>query len=146
MHTFKRLASTFTKRIAQPSVMPAGPSRLRRALNPWGALRAERQAAEIYMSLASQVVEVSAEREETLDRYRTAVCDFATLFDDGMLACHIAEKLTCSEAEGLADFFRAVDHPHVADLWLECHREGDGENDLHYMGERITPTDLAIAA
>ncbi|MFF4528165.1 hypothetical protein ACFY1P_02735 [Streptomyces sp. NPDC001407] len=144
MRAFKRLTSIFTKRTPLPAPMPAAPSRLRRALNPWGALRAERQAAVLYMTLASQVVEVS---EEQLGQYRSATCDLATLFNDGMLASHIADKLTCSEAEELADFFRAVDHPHVADLWLECHSEGDGdEDDLHYVGERSEPTELAIAA
>ncbi|WP_143660015.1 hypothetical protein [Streptomyces sp. WZ.A104] len=121
--------------------MPAVLSWLSRALNPWGALRIERQTTALYMALATDAVEMAVDR---LGQYRSAACDLADLFDDGMLASHIADKLTCSEAESLADFFRAVDHPHVADLWLECHAEGDDdEDDLHYQGER---SELALVA
>lgn len=144
MRVFKRLSSIRTKRTALASPVPAALSRLRSALNPWGALRAEREATTLYLTYAADTVDIF---EKRLDQYRNAACEFATLFNDGMLASHVAERFTCSEAEGIAEFFRAVDHPHVADLWLECHAEGDDdEDDLHYKGDQPGPAKFAIAA
>ncbi len=141
MRAFNRLALlSLTAMKSLVSHMPAALSWLSRALNPWGALRAERQTSALHIALAIEAVEMAAER---LDHYRSASCDLANLFDDGMLASHVADKLTCSEVESLAEFFRAVDHPQVADLWVECHAEGDDEGDLHYQGE---PSELILAA
>ncbi|MFF3692014.1 hypothetical protein [Streptomyces sp. NPDC002221] len=144
MRAFKRLDTVFATTKSLLSHMPAVWSRLSCALNPWGALRAEREATILYLTYAADTVDII---ETRLDQYRNAVCEFASLFNDGMLASHVAERFTCSEAEGIAEFFRAVEHPDVADLWLECHAEGDDdEDDLHYQGERSEPVELVLAS
>ncbi|MFI9205274.1 hypothetical protein [Streptomyces sp. NPDC053048] len=144
MRAFKRLDTVFATTKSLLSHMPAIWSRLSRALNPWGALRAERETTRTLLTLATEIVEEVADE---ITRLRSAGCDLAALFNDGMLASHIADKLTCSEAEELAEFFRAIDHPGVADLWLECHADGDDdEDDLHYRGERSEPVELALAS
>ncbi|MEU7643338.1 hypothetical protein [Streptomyces huasconensis] len=140
MRAFKRLDAIFTTTKSLLSRTSTVWSRLSPVLNPWGALRAEREATRTLLALATEIVEEVADE---ITRLRDAGCDLATLFNDGMLADHIAEGLTCSEVEELAAFFRAIDHPSVADLWLECHANGDDEGDMHYQGER---SDLALVA
>ncbi|MCC2278909.1 hypothetical protein LKL35_26285 [Streptomyces sp. ET3-23] len=141
MRAFKRMTTVFTRLKPQTALMPAARSRVAGALNPWGALRAERESTRALLTLATEIVEEVADE---ITRLRNAGCDLAALFNDGMLASHIADKFTCSEAEELAEFFRATGHPHVADLWLECHADGDDdEDDLHYRGQR---SELALTA
>ncbi|MEV5136266.1 hypothetical protein AB0K71_15650 [Streptomyces syringium] len=143
MNAFKRLAPAFTAVKSMVGRMPAVWEQLRPVVNPWAVLRAERRAAAECMPLASEIVALS---EGALSDYRLAAGDLANLFDDGMLASHVAERFTCDEIEGIAAFFRAVDYPTVADLWLECHAEGDDEDDLHYQGERSEPVELVLAS
>ncbi|MFB8020078.1 hypothetical protein ACFC36_16130 [Streptomyces rubiginosohelvolus] len=129
MNAFKRLTPAFTAAKSLLGRMPAAWARLRPVLNPWGTLRTERLAAVECMTLAYEIVRIS---EAELSGYRQAAEDLATLFNDGMLADHLGERFTCGEIEEIASFFRAVDHPAVAALWVECHAQGDDEGDLHY--------------
>ncbi|MFF7021422.1 hypothetical protein ACFY97_10440 [Streptomyces klenkii] len=143
MNAFKRVAPAFTAVKSMIGRMPAVWGRLRPVVNPWAVLRAERRAAVECMALASEIVTLS---EAALNEYRLAAGDLANLFDDGMLASHVAERFTCTEIEGIAAFFRAVDYPTIADLWLECHAEGDDdEDDLHYKA-REGSDELILAA
>ncbi|MEV0437767.1 hypothetical protein AB0I84_00875 [Streptomyces spectabilis] len=143
MNAFKRLTPAFTAVKSMVGRMPAAWGRLRPVVNPWAVLRAERWAAVECMTLASEIVTLS---EAALNDYRLAAGDLANLFDDGMLASHVAERFTCDEIEGIAAFFRAVDYPAIADLWLECHAEGDDdEDDLHYKAPERSD-ELTLAA
>ncbi|MFJ3907485.1 hypothetical protein [Streptomyces vinaceus] len=136
MRAFKRLTSIFTNRTA----MPAEPSRLRRLLNPWGAMRAHRDTTVVALTIAADIV---GNLEDELTVLRSAADDLADLLNDGMLASDIGERLTCGEVERLAGFLKAHDHGRAAAMWLECHAEGDDEGDSHYMGEK---SQLALTA
>ncbi|MFE4635073.1 hypothetical protein ACFRJ1_17085 [Streptomyces sp. NPDC056773] len=110
-------------------------------MNPWGATRAYRDTTVVALSLAADIV---GNLEGELNVLRAATDDLVGLLDDGMLADGVAGHLTCDEAERIADFLKAVDHPRVAELWVTCHAAGDDdEDDLHYQGEK---SELAIAA
>lgn len=43
--------------------------------------------------------------------------------------------LTCSEAEALADLFRAFERPDSADALMRSHAEFDDPGDEHYEGD-----------
>lgn len=50
----------------------------------------------------------------------------------GQLTDGALEGLTCTEAEALADVFRAIDRTDVAEIVLEEHAGQDDEGDQHY--------------
>ncbi|MFE7480004.1 hypothetical protein [Streptomyces sp. NPDC057552] len=138
MNAFKRLVPARSLLGRMPAVW----ARLRPVLNPWSTLRAERLVIAEGMTRAYEIALLS---ETELSDYRLAVEDLAALFNDGMLADALGEKLTCLEIEKVAAFFRAVGHPAVADLWLECHAQGDDEDDMHFKGPAVSD-ELALAA
>jgi len=59
----------------------------------------------------------------------------AVLNDGGYVLGDIATKLTCTEANALAEFVAAWITPEFAQEFLAAHAEGDDEGDLHYVGE-----------
>lgn len=136
MRAFKRLTMPFTNRKG----MPADPSRLRRLLNPWGAMRTHRDTTVVALTIAADIV---GTLEDELYVLRTAADDLVDLLDDGMLASGIAEHLNCGEVERLADFLKAHDQASAAEMWLECHAEGDDEGDSHY---KVETSQLALTA
>ena len=64
-----------------------------------------------------------------------AIAEFLLVWGDDMLAHHLAEKLTCHEAEALAELFRAFGREDEADMWISAHAEGDDIDDDHYKEE-----------
>lgn len=54
---------------------------------------------------------------------------FLDTWNDGMLADHIASKLTCVEVETLCGLMEAFGHSEVAQMWRESHAEGDDDTD-----------------
>lgn len=70
---------------------------------------------------------VTAERTTVLDH-------FAEVWGDSMLLNDIGERLTCTEAEALAELLRAVKRPDAAESLIDAHSYGDEEGDLHYGG------------
>lgn len=49
----------------------------------------------------------------------------------GHLAVDIAHKLTCLEAEAIADLFAAHDNDELAAQWIDMHSHSDECGDLH---------------
>ncbi|MEU9044120.1 hypothetical protein AB0D63_20945 [Kitasatospora sp. NPDC048343] len=100
-----------------------------RKLNPWANRRAERDAVASALLFAIQRV---GELDNEVAILRSAVDEFADVFNDGMLASMVGGKFTCGEADSLVRFFARVGREEVAELWLECHaEEDDDEGDLH---------------
>ncbi|MFD7738037.1 hypothetical protein [Kitasatospora sp. NPDC059800] len=107
-------------------------SKIRLALNPWAGRRAEREAWEMFADAAMAYLECSERSAAEHDQLRKDVDEFVGVFNDGMLASMVAEKFTCTETDALARFFARAGHTDVAELWLECHAEGDDDlDDLH---------------
>ncbi|MDQ4504412.1 hypothetical protein [Sinomonas sp. ASV322] len=50
------------------------------------------------------------------------------------LALDLAQQLTCTEAEAIAELFEACGHTHEAAAWLENHSRADEEGDRHHQG------------
>ncbi|MFG3223276.1 hypothetical protein ACGF07_00635 [Kitasatospora sp. NPDC048194] len=100
-----------------------------RKLNPWAARRAEREAWARTFTYASDTIHKLDHEVAVL---RSAVDEFADMFNDGMLASMVGGKFTCGEADALVRFFARVGREEVAELWLECHAEEDDDlDDLH---------------
>ncbi|PPT14823.1 hypothetical protein [Streptomyces cinnamoneus] len=99
-----------------------------RKLNPWANRRAEREAWARTFTYASETIHKLDHEVAVL---RSAVDEFADVFNDGMLASMVGGKFTCGEADSLVRFFARVGRQEVAELWLECHAEDDDEGDLH---------------
>lgn len=66
---------------------------------------------------------------ETIDAFTEA-------FTDDILVHDLAERLTCTEVEALADVFRLRGKDQAADFWIETHSLGDEEGDLHWLPEK----------
>lgn len=66
------------------------------------------------------------------ERLHDAVAAFAPMVEqmEG-IADHVFTGLSCTEAEALADIFRAADHTEAARVVIEEHALGDDEGDLH---------------
>lgn len=47
---------------------------------------------------------------------------FVDVFADGLLACHVADALTCSEVNVLAGLLAAEGYDDAADHWLNVHK------------------------
>ena len=43
-----------------------------------------------------------------------------------------AAAFSCSEADALADLFRAADDKHLAETFIQVHAAGDDEGDSHF--------------
>jgi hypothetical protein len=61
-----------------------------------------------------------------------ALSGFVSVWNDGMLAGDLGERLTCSEVEALAEVFEFAGSEDGAQTWLDAHAEGDDEGDSHY--------------
>ena len=59
----------------------------------------------------------------------------AVLALDGECWLDQATAFTCSEAEAIAELFRAYGREGFADHFIEVHAEGDEEGDDHYTGD-----------
>ncbi|MFE2104327.1 hypothetical protein ACFXAF_00390 [Kitasatospora sp. NPDC059463] len=103
-------------------------------LNPWAGRRAEREAWHKFGDAAIEFLDAvgcpgCAQAEH--DQLQRDVDEFIGVFDDGMLADSLGERLTCTEVDALARLFARAGHPDAAELWLKCHAEGDEWGDLH---------------
>lgn len=57
----------------------------------------------------------------------------------------VATTFSCSEAEWIADAYRAAGHPGFADEFLHDHAAGDEEGDAHYPNDQKgNPDDPAV--
>ncbi|WP_329022546.1 MULTISPECIES: hypothetical protein [Streptomyces] len=142
MRNFKRAwsYSLFPKLKHLVGIASAATARSNLTLNPWAELRRQRKAIMALVRASGEIVN-SYERE--ISSLRTATDTLSALFDDSMLACHLAAGLTCAEVDQLADGFLAAGREDIADLWLTCHAEGDtDEGDLHIK----EPAEYAVAA
>lgn len=61
-----------------------------------------------------------------------ALHEFAREWADDLLACHLAEKLTCRELEALAGLLAALGEADAAQQWTEWHAFGDEDGALHF--------------
>ncbi|MGO2520395.1 MAG: hypothetical protein ACTH8F_09750 [Microbacterium sp.] len=51
------------------------------------------------------------------------------------LATDLATKLTCREADAIADLLTATNRPDLAAAWIREHSDGDDEGDEHYRND-----------
>ncbi|MFI5942186.1 hypothetical protein ACIBCB_18280 [Streptomyces uncialis] len=118
----------------------AATARSNLTLNPWAELRRQRAAIAALVRASGEIVN-GYERE--IGTLRIATDTLSDLFSDSMLAAHLAEGLTCTEVDRLADGLRAAGREDIADLWLTCHADGDtDEGNLHVK----EPVEYAVAA
>lgn len=67
-----------------------------------------------------------------------AMLDALRIFQDAWdtaLASDLATKLTCFEADAIADLLTATDRPDLAAAWIREHSYGDDEGDAHYRND-----------
>lgn len=62
----------------------------------------------------------------------------ADVLSDGEIADEVGTSLNCTEVEALADLFRATGHEDAAQVWIDCHAEGDDCGDSHCRCEECT--------
>ena len=62
----------------------------------------------------------------------------AEVLSDGEIADEVGTSLTCTEVEALAELFRATGHENAAQVWIDCHAEGDDCGDDHCRCEDCT--------
>ncbi|MDH2425766.1 hypothetical protein [Sphaerisporangium sp. TRM90804] len=61
--------------------------------------------------------------------------DIATRFTDAfdpLVAAEVAQSLTCSEVDALADLLTALGRPDLAAEWVDAHADQDDQGDAHY--------------
>lgn len=63
----------------------------------------------------------------------TALAEFIGVWSDDLLLTQLGERLTCHEADALADLLRAEGEEGAADCLLAAHGRGDNEDDSHYQ-------------
>lgn len=61
-----------------------------------------------------------------------ALAAFVEVWSDGMLLSEIGPRLTCREADALADLLNAEGWTAAADLLIDAHAEQDDEGDTHH--------------
>jgi hypothetical protein len=72
-----------------------------------------------------------------LSHVRELLGDVAEAFGNGMTASMIGPRLTCHEAESLAELLRFGSYSQAADMILWCHSDGDDDpSDQHYQMEK----------
>ncbi|ASJ79763.1 hypothetical protein KIY83_gp77 [Mycobacterium phage Fameo] len=69
--------------------------------------------------------------EQKVNRQIAAFQVFIETWGDGYLAGDMADKLTCIEAEAIAELFRAFGETRTAEAWIESHAYGDDCGDMH---------------
>lgn len=67
----------------------------------------------------------------TLVDVMSTVEQFCETWGGGHLSCDVADKLTCIEAEALAELFAAFGDERSAQQWVRDHSWGDDCGDLH---------------
>ena len=80
---------------------------------------------------------------ETIDHASDALKVFLTVWSGGMSA-DIAQALTCTEVDALAELLNATGYSDAAEAWIEAHRASDEEGDAHYRRptvEYVVPVD-----
>lgn len=75
---------------------------------------------------------------EDLDEKVRAVLDML-----GECATDVGSHFTCTEAEMIADLFRAMGDDDGAAHWIDAHAEDDEEGDDHYKGDDLDPDTCA---
>lgn len=73
-----------------------------------------------------------------------AAAAFGDAFTDDILSDEIGPKLTCEEAEIVADLLRATGHPEAAVMWIKDHSLSDDEGDAHYLERVAYEAELAV--
>lgn len=58
-----------------------------------------------------------------------ALAEFLTAWSDDDMAAEVATKLTCTEADALANVLRTHGHPAAAAEWINRHSRGDDDED-----------------
>lgn len=84
--------------------------------------------------LALQDTQLSASDQRDIALVLAAK-NFVGVFDDGMLANHLAAELTCAEVEAVVGLLLAAGRVEMADHWVSVHAASDAEGDEHYHGE-----------
>lgn len=62
-----------------------------------------------------------------------ALARFVNVFADSHLAINLAERLSCTELEALADLLEATGKSEAAEIWRSEHAQTDESGDLHYV-------------
>jgi hypothetical protein len=76
----------------------------------------------------------------TATEIASAAMNVVEVFADGEIADSVGTSLTCTEVETLADLFRATGHEQAAQVWIDCHAEGDDCGDSHCRCKDCTNT------
>lgn len=62
-----------------------------------------------------------------------ALANFFEAWGDGYLANDLGEKLTCREADAIAELFSAFGKDKDAEQWIDSHSFSDDEGDEHWI-------------